>query len=75
MHADIEQVQPRLVLGIEASDVGERTDRLHHYGDAVQLVVARVKDVAAQTAAPAPKCLSNAFVRSPAIDCGLRPSI
>jgi hypothetical protein len=65
----------RGILRVEAPDVGERTGGLHDDGHAVELVVARMKDVSAQAAAPAPKCLSNALVRSLAMDCGLRPSI
>jgi hypothetical protein len=75
VHADVEQMDSRLVLGIEPADIRERARGLYHDGDAVQLVVAVMKDVPAQAAAPAPKCLSNAFTRSPAMDCGLRPSI
>ena len=73
MHADVQQMDAALILGIEPAHVRERPLGLHHHRDAVQIVVARVKDVPAQTAAP--KCLSNALTRSPAIDCGLRPSI
>jgi hypothetical protein len=73
--ADIEQVDAGVILRVEAPHVRERPGRLHDHRDAVQLVVSRVKDVPAQTAALAPKCLSNAFTRSPATACGLRPSI
>jgi hypothetical protein len=73
VHAHIEQVYARLVLRIESADIGQRTAGLDHYGDPVQLVVSRVKNVPAQTAAP--KCLSNALTSSPAITWGLRPSI
>jgi hypothetical protein len=66
-------VHARIVLGVEPADIGQRAGGLDHHGDAVQLVVARVKDVPAQTAAP--KCLSNALTSSPAITWGLRPSI
>jgi hypothetical protein len=62
------------VLGVEPAHVREKTLGLHHDGHAVELVVAMMKDVPGQAAAPA-KCLSKALVRSPAMDCGLRPSI
>ena len=63
VHTHVEQVHASLVRGF------------HHDGHAVELVVAVMKHVCAQAAAPAPKCLSNAFTRSPAMDCGLLPSI
>jgi len=75
VHADVEQMDAGLVLGVESPDVSEGTGRLHYDRHTVELVVTRVKDVACQAAAPAPKCLSKALVRSPAMDCGLRPSI
>jgi hypothetical protein len=34
----------------------------------MELVMAGMKHVPAQAAAPAPKCFSNAFTRSPAMD-------
>jgi hypothetical protein len=65
VNAHIEQVHAGGVLGVEPADIGQRAPGLDYYGDTVQLVVTRVKDVPAQTAAP--KCLSNAFTSSPAI--------
>jgi hypothetical protein len=65
VHTDVEQMDARPVLGVEPADIGQRAPGLDYYGDTVQLVVTRVKDVPAQTAAP--KCLSNAFTSSPAI--------
>jgi hypothetical protein len=73
VHPHVQQVHTRLVLGVESADIGQRAAGLHYHGDPVQLVVPRVKDVSAQTAAP--KCLSNALTSSPAITWGLRPSI
>ena len=73
VHAHVEHVHARLVLAVEPADVGQRAAGLDHHGDAVQLVVTRVKDVPAQTAAP--KCRSNALTRSAAMTWGLRPSI
>ena len=73
VYAHIEQVHASLVLSVEPADVSQPSAGLDHHGDAVELVVSRVKDVPAQTAAP--KCLSNALTRSPAITWGLRPSI
>lgn len=73
VHTDVEQVHASRVLRIEPADIRQRASGLHHHGDAVQLVMPRVKDVPAQTAAP--KCLSNALTSSPAITWGLRPSI
>lgn len=61
----IEQMHAPLVFRIESADIREGTSGLDHHGDPVELVVPRVEDVPAQTAAP--KCLSNAFTRSPAI--------
>ena len=73
VHAHVEQMHTGLVLRVEPADIGQRAAGLDHHGDPVQLVVSRVKDVPAQTAAP--KCLSNALTSSPAITWGLRPSI
>src|SRR5919109_2070093 len=75
VHTHVEQMPARLVLGVEPADVRECARGFHHDGHAVELVVTVMKDVSAQAAAPAPKCLSNAFTRSPAMDCGLLPSI
>lgn len=74
VHADIEKMHSRRVGGVESAHVGEQARGLHHDGHAVELVMAVMKDVPRQAAAPA-KCLSKALVRSPAMDCGLRPSI
>ena len=74
VHSDVEQMNSRRVLGVESAHVREKTRGLHHDGHAVELVVAGMKDVSGQAAAPV-KCLSKALVRSPAMDCGLRPSI
>lgn len=75
VHADVEQMDAVLVLDVESPYVRDGAGRLHDDGDAVELVVPWMKDVPAQAAAPALKCLSKAFTRSPAMDCGLRPSI
>jgi hypothetical protein len=68
VHADVEQMDARRVLGVEPSDVGQRPGRFDHDGHAMELVMAGMKHVPAQAAAPAPKCFSKAFTRSPAID-------
>ena len=65
VNSHVEQVYTRLVLRVEPADIRERAAGLDYDGDPVQLVVSRVKDVPAQTAAP--KCLSNALTRSPAM--------
>jgi hypothetical protein len=75
VYADIEQMHAGVVFGVEPADVCHRARGLHHDGDAVELVMALMKDLPAQAAAPAPKCRSKAFTRSPAMDCGLLPSI
>ena len=74
VHADVEQMDTRRVLGVESAHVGEQARGLHYDGHAVEIVMAVMKDVPGQAAAPA-MCLSKALVRSPAMDCGLRPSI
>ena len=78
VHADVVQVHAALVLAVEAAHVGRGAVRLEHDRDAVQLLMAWMKDVSrhrlpAQTVAP--QWRSNAAVRSAAIDCGERPSI
>lgn len=75
VQADIEQMKAGLILGVESPYIREGSGRLHHHGDTVELGVTRMEDMPGQAAAPAPKCLSKALVRSPAMDCGLRPSI
>lgn len=75
VHSDVEQMDAVLVLGVETPYVRDGAGRLHDDRNTVELVVPRMKDVSAQATAPALKCLSKAFTRSPAMDCGLRPSI
>jgi len=50
VHADVVQVHTPLVLAVESPHVGPRAAGLQHDGDAVQLVVAGMKDVAAHRA-------------------------
>lgn len=74
VHADIEEVDARLILVIEAAHVGLRAVGLDHDGDAVKLVMPGMKDVTHdQTVAP--QYLSKAAVRFAAMSCGDRPSI
>jgi hypothetical protein len=68
VHADVEQMDARPVLGVEPADVGQRPGRFDHDRHAMELVMAGMKHVPAQATAPAPKCLSKAFARSPAMD-------
>ena len=43
--ADIEQIDPLLVLAVETPHVRTRTVRLEHDGDAVQILMAGMKNV------------------------------
>ena len=79
VYAGVQQVQALLILAVEAADIGARPVGLDHHGDAVQLVMPRMEDVACQGGrlpqTVAAQKRSNAEVRSAAIDCGVRPSI
>ena len=68
VHSDVQEMEARRVLGVEPPDVGQRPRCLDHDSHAMELVMAGMKDVPAQAAAPAPKCLSKAFTRSLAMD-------
>jgi hypothetical protein len=46
VHPCVQQMQPLLILAVEAANVGARPVGLDHHGDAVQLVVPRMEDVA-----------------------------
>src|SRR6476469_8307987 len=74
---DVEQVHPSLVLRIEPADVGPGTLGIEHHGDSVQLVPVGMERTPRESVAhtATPKNLSKAWVSSPALGCGDRPSI
>ena len=77
VYADVVQMHPAVVLTVESSHVGAWAASLQYDGDAVQLVVPGMKDVAAHPGhdTVAAKWRSNAPVKSAAMACGDRPSI
>ena len=74
VQADVQQVHAGAVFVIEAADVGAGSVGFHHDSDAVQLVMAGMKDVTHRQTVAA-QYLSNAAVRFAAMSCGDRPSI
>jgi len=79
MNPDVMQQQAGISPLVVPADIRPARDAIEHHGDAVQLFVSRVKNVAAQLAAldasVAPQYWSNAFMRSFATASGPRPSI